>query len=164
MGPVSASNAFPCESSAWHLPLLSPIESASPESSIPIREDPAQYNPNFSEEEPLFNASTINSGSAPVMRCPPETSRSRGPAPVADFRHVVAMLADIELVAFHGRPVARGRLVSLIAKAWNSIGSVKRQLIAVKIVQHHHVEGRRSGAFLLVAAHVNIVVVVPPVG
>jgi hypothetical protein len=68
MGPISASNAFPCESSAWHLPLLSPIDSASPESSISIREDPAQYNPNLSEEEPLFSASTFNSGAASVMR------------------------------------------------------------------------------------------------
>jgi hypothetical protein len=72
--------------------------------------------------------------------------------------------ADIELVAFHGCPVTRGRPVSLIAKAWNSIDGVKRQLIAVKIVQHHHVEGRRGGAFFLVAAHMNIIVIVPPVG
>src|ERR1700683_2559941 len=98
------------------------------------------------------------------MRCPAEKSCSRGPAPVADFRHVVAMLADIELMALHGRPVTRGRLVSLIAEAWNSIDGVKRQLIAVEVVQYDHVEGRRGSAFLLVAAHMNIVVIVPPVG
>ena len=69
-GTVSESNAFPCESCAWNLPLLSPIDSASPESSLSIREDPTRYNPNLSEEEPLFSASTFKSGSASVMRCP----------------------------------------------------------------------------------------------
>ena len=111
MEPVSESNAFPRASSAWHLPLLPPIDSASPETSLSIREDPTRYNPNLSDEEPLFSASTFNGGSASVMRFPPETSRSQGPAPVSDFRHVLAMLADIELVALHGRPVTRGRLV-----------------------------------------------------
>ena len=49
------------------------------------------------------------------MRFAAEASRSQGPAPFADFRHIVAMLADIELVALQGCPVARGRLVQLIA-------------------------------------------------
>src|ERR1700733_5063990 len=164
MGPLSASNSFPRESSAWHLPSLSPIASAPPESSIPIREDPMQYNPNLSEEEPLFSASTFNSGSASVMRCPAETPRSRSPAPVADFRHVVPMLADIKLMALHGRPVTRGRLVSLIVETWNSLDGVQRQLIAIEIVQHDHVKGSRGSALLPVAAYMNIVVIMPPVG
>ncbi len=111
MGPVSENKVFPRGSSAWNLPLLSPIDSASPEISLSIREDPTEYSPNLSEEEPLFSASTFNCGSASVMRIPAKTSRSRGPAPVTDFRHVLAMLADIELVALHRRPVPRGRLV-----------------------------------------------------
>ena len=45
----------------------SPIASASPESSIWVREEPTRYNPNLSEEEPLFSASTFNSGRASVM-------------------------------------------------------------------------------------------------
>src|SRR6185437_507983 len=117
-----------------------------------------------SEEEPLFSASTFNSRSASVMLCPAETPRLRGPAPVAYFRHVVAMLADIELVTLHGRPVTRGRLVSLIAEPWNSIDGVQRKLVAVEIVQHDHVEGRCGGAFLPVPPHMNIVVITPTVG
>src|ERR1700720_1484806 len=67
--------------------------------SISVRKERTRYNPNLSEEEPLFNASTINPGSAPVMpQIPAETSCSQVPAPGADLRHVVAMLADIELV------------------------------------------------------------------
>ena len=52
----------------------------------------------------------------------------------------------------------------LIAEAWNSPDGVQRQLIAVEIVQHDHIERCCSRAFLLVAAHMNIVVIVPPVG
>jgi hypothetical protein len=42
--------------------VFSPINSAAPESSISVRNDPTRYNPNLSEEEPLFNASIFNSG------------------------------------------------------------------------------------------------------
>ena len=72
MDAVSESNAFPCESCAWNLPSLSPMDSASPESSISIREEPTRYKPNLSEEEPLFSASTFSSDSASVMRIPAE--------------------------------------------------------------------------------------------
>src|SRR3984893_13495754 len=97
-------------------------------------------------------------------RIPAETSCSQVPAPVADLRHVIAMLADIELVTLHGRPVTRRRLLHLIAEPWNSLDGVQRELVAVEIVQHDHVEGGRSGALLLVTAHMNIVMIVPPVG
>ena len=76
-----------------------------------------------------------------------------------DLRHVVAMLADIELVTPHGRPVTRCRLLHLIAEPWNSLDGFQRELIAVEIVQHDHVEGGRGGALLLVAAHMNIVMI-----
>jgi hypothetical protein len=42
--------------------VFSPINSAAPESSISVRNDPTWYSPNLSEEEPLFNASIFNSG------------------------------------------------------------------------------------------------------
>jgi hypothetical protein len=60
MAPVSENNTFPSESSAWHLPLLSPIDAASPGSSLSIRETPTRYRANLSEEQPLFSASTFN--------------------------------------------------------------------------------------------------------
>ena len=74
------------------------------------------------------------------------------------------MFADIKLVALHGRPVTRRRLVEPIAEAWNSPDGVQSQLVAIEIVQHDHIERRRSRALLLIAAHVNIVVIVPSVG
>src|SRR5580704_6823069 len=164
MEPISENNTFPAASSAWNLPPSLPIDSASPESNISIREDRAQYNPNLSEEEPLFSASTFNSGSASVMHCPAEASLSHGPTPIADFRHVVTVLADIELVALHRRPVTRGRFVQLIAKSRNSVDGVQRELKAVEIVEDNHIKRRRGGALLPVATHMNIVMILPPVG
>src|SRR5580704_13335184 len=164
MGPVSESNTLPCESSALHLVLLSPIDSASPESSLSILEGPTPYNPNLSEEEPLFSASTFNWDSVCVMRFPAKISRSQGPAPGADLWHVVAVLADVKLVTFHCGPEARRRLLHLIAEPWSSLDGVQHELIAVEIVQHDHVEGRRGGTFLPVPPHMNIVVIAPPVG
>src|SRR5580693_1446134 len=123
MEPVSDSNTLPCESSAWHLVSLSPIDSASPESSLSILEGPTPYNPNLRDEEPLFSASTFNWDLVYVMRFR-QTSRSQGPVPVADLWHVVAMLADVKLVTLHCGPEARRRLLHLIAEARNSADGV----------------------------------------
>jgi hypothetical protein len=67
MGIVSQSNASSCASCAWNLLFSSPIASASPDSSIWVRDESTRYNPNLSEEEPLFSASTCSSGRPPVM-------------------------------------------------------------------------------------------------
>src|ERR1019366_3694433 len=88
---------------------------------------------------------------------------SRAPTPVADFRHVLSMLADIELVLFHGGPVTGRGLFHLIAESRNAPDRVQRELIAVEIVQYDHVKGSRGGALITKAADVNIVVVVPPI-
>jgi hypothetical protein len=123
MAPLSESNAFPWESFAWNFALLSPIDSASPESNLSICNDRTPYNPNLRDEEPLFSASTFNWDLVYVMRFR-QTSRSQGPAPVADLWHVVAMLADVKLVTLHCGPEARRRLLHLIAEARNSADGV----------------------------------------
>src|ERR1700732_5150902 len=74
--------AFSRQICAWNLAVLLPIDSASPESSISVREDLARYNPNLSEEEPLFSPSPVNAGSASVIPYPAgliSSSTSRGP-------------------------------------------------------------------------------------
>src|SRR5664280_669276 len=73
-------------------------------------------------------------GTRCLSASPAETSCSHLPAPVADFRHVFAMLADIELVPFHGRPVTRHRVFHLGVKPWNAPDRVQRELIAIEIV------------------------------
>src|SRR5579872_1619161 len=74
------------------------------------------------------------------------------------------MLADIELVTLHHGPIAVARLLHLIGEPRNALDGVKGKLVAVEIVEHHHVEGRGRRPFLLVAAYMDVVVIVPPVG
>src|ERR1700677_278292 len=138
MDIVSDSKEFARASCASNLLSWSPIDWASPESSTSVRDVPTRYNPNLSEEEPLFRASTFAPGSASIMRVS-DASRGRVPAPVADLRHVVAMLADIKLVTLHGGPVTRRRHLHLTAEARNAPNGIERELIAIEIIQHHHV-------------------------
>src|ERR1700733_14698125 len=93
-----------------------------------------------------------------------QASRSGRPAPVANLRQVVAMFADIELVAFHIGPIPRRRLLDLIAQPWNAPDSAECELEAIEIVQDDHIERRGRGALVAVTTDVDIVVIVPPVG
>src|ERR1700722_12039091 len=93
-----------------------------------------------------------------------QASRSGRPAPVADLRQVVAMLTDVELVAFHVSPIPRSRLLNLIAQPRNPPDGVKCQLEAIEIVQYDHIERRGRGALVAVTTNVDIVMVMSPVG
>src|ERR1700677_816168 len=73
------------------------------------------------------------------------------PLPVADLRHIVAMLADVKLVTLHRGPIALRGFLHLVAEPWDSLDSIERELITVKIVQHHHVEGGGGRALLPIA-------------
>ena len=70
MDSASERHVFPRESCAWNLPPLSPIASASPESSNSACEVRTRYNPNLSEEEPLFSARIVSPASVSVTRQP----------------------------------------------------------------------------------------------
>ena len=87
-----------------------------------------------------------------------------GPVPVADFRHVFAVFADPGLVAGDGLAVALAGFVHPVAQARDAADGVEGELVAVHVVEHHHVEGGGGGAFFLVAAHVQVGVVVAAVG
>ncbi len=52
----------------------------------------------------------------------------------------------------------------LASKRRDAVDDVHDQVEAVEVVHHHHVERRRGRAFLLVTTHVQVVVVVAPVG
>jgi hypothetical protein len=73
------------------------------------------------------------------------------------------MLPDVRLVALHGRPVARRRLFHPVAQSGNAPDGVLRELEAVEIVDHDHIERCGRRAFISEATDVNIVVVMPPV-
>jgi len=51
-----------------------------------------------------------------------------------------------------------------VAQARYAADGVEGELVAVHVVEHHHVEGGGGGAFFLVAAHVQVGVVVAAVG
>ena len=74
------------------------------------------------------------------------------------------MLGDVELVAFDAAPVTRGCALDLARQPGHAPHRVQRQLVAVQVVQHHHVEGRGGGALLLEAPHMEVGMVVAAVG
>src|SRR6185437_4232791 len=164
IGEVSESNILLRESRATNLPSLSPIDSASPERRISVQADPTRYNPNLSDDEPLFSARMGNARSASVMSRRVKRSNSQAPAPIAHLWHVLTMLADIELVTFHHGPIALARLLHLIDQPRDAPDGVKGKLVAVEVVKHYHVERRGRGSFFHVTAHMDVVVILPPVG
>src|SRR5450432_2200412 len=85
------------------------------------------------------------------------------PAPVADLRHVAAMRVDVAAVLgelFHQAALETRPRITALRYARDGI---HHEVESIEIVQHRHVEGRGDGAFLLVAAHVDVVVVGAPV-
>ena len=74
------------------------------------------------------------------------------------------MLGDVELMALNAAPVARRRSLNLARQPGHAPHHVQHQLVAIQVVQHHHVKGRGSGAFLLEATHMDVVVIAPAVG
>ena len=87
-----------------------------------------------------------------------------GPFPVADFRKVVSMFANVLLVL--DELVAQELLEMPVdgLQPRHAVDHVARQMKAVEIVQHGHIERRGGRAFFFVSAHVKIVVVRAPVG
>src|SRR5271157_3373509 len=89
--------------------------------------------------------------------------RSLSPAPVADLRDILAMLANEflvldQLVAQRLLHVTGPRL-----KLWQAVDRATEQVEAIHLDQHRHVAWCRDGAFFLVAAYVQVMVVCSPV-
>ena len=72
------------------------------------------------------------------------------------------MLADVKLVVLHAGPVSRLRGLDLIAEPGNPPNGVEGELVSIKIVQDHHIEGSRGGALFLITAHMDVVVIASP--
>src|SRR4051812_16777632 len=85
------------------------------------------------------------------------------PDPVAHFRHVFAPLDDVQLVVrqltAHQLPQVGGP----IAQLRNTVYRLHNQVEPIQIIAHDHVERRRRRTLLLIAAHVNIVMIRTPV-
>jgi hypothetical protein len=72
------------------------------------------------------------------------------------------MLGYIELMALHRSPIFRRRLVKTRGEAGRAFEDIESRLKAIEVVEQDHVERRRRGPFLIVAAHVKVDVVDPP--
>ena len=81
------------------------------------------------------------------------------PSPAADERMILAAFVDV-LAVFDER-VADGLLGVGGARAElrQAIDHILHQMETVHLVQHDHIERRRGRAFLLVAAHMKVLVV-----
>ena len=81
------------------------------------------------------------------------------PFPIADFRHVVAVLRDVALV--FGQPVTEELfdMAGFIREARDAVDDIASKVEPIQIVEHGHIERRSSRPFFLVSTHVQIIVI-----
>src|SRR6266545_4145876 len=145
---LSMETALPGERN-HNLPRSSPTPSAAPSArrTSPSPAD-SRKSANFNDEEPAFNAKMMASESSV------DAVSGVGPDKVAHLGHVLHVLGDVSSVtlesvgAFSHEGIAPG---DRLARA---LQSFDRQVEPTDLVEHHHVERRRRGPFLAVAAHV----------
>jgi len=98
------------------------------------------------------------------MCASPGLARLRPHCQPAILGHVVAELGNVLLVL--EEPIA-DRLFEIRgsgAQLGQAIDDILNQVKPIDLVQHHHVEWRRGRALFLVATHVQVAVVRPPIG
>lgn len=74
------------------------------------------------------------------------------------------MLRNIELLFL---PLLRELLpcrISHASEPWNSFDRIQRQMVAIYIVGRAHIERSSDRSLLLIAAHMNVIVIPAPVG
>src|SRR5580704_2497968 len=69
------------------------------------------------------------------------SSSAIGPAPIFNLWQVVAILGNVQVVALNLLGVPLPRVIHLCGKPGNARDRVKRQLEAVDVVEHAHIEG-----------------------
>src|SRR3954467_15218790 len=113
------------------------------------------------EESEIATVFTCNKGRKVSVR--PTFIATVLPDPVAHFRHVFAPLDDVQLVVreltAHQLPQVGGP----IAQLRDTVYRLHNQVEPIQIIAHDHVERRRRRTLLLIAAHVNIVMIGTPV-
>src|SRR5579875_2899550 len=117
--------------------------------------------------DPALTTST-RAGAVAFMPAPPEPAGGRrrlaasAPRPVPDLRRVLAVLPGVRPA--HD-PLVRHELAHVAGRArepGHPVDHVHHQVEPVQVVEHHHVERGGGGPFLLVPAHVEVGVAVPP--
>src|SRR5437588_674141 len=129
---------------------------------------------NLTDELPVFRTSTfmrsyliLHWGTA--FSNPALTKRDAGsrslhvmPFPVANLRQVLPIFSDVFLV-FDALVADRLLGVGGNRAQAQSVDHVRDKMKAIHIIEKDHIERRRRGPFLLVAAHVEIVVIGPSI-
>src|SRR5438552_11492218 len=94
----------------------------------------------------------------------PGCRRRRTPLPVADLRHVLTITVDVVLVIH--QPVTKELLGvgGTSCKTRDPIDHITDEMKTIDFIEHHHVEGRGRRSFLLVAAHMQAVVIGASIG
>ena len=86
------------------------------------------------------------------------------PSPIPDLRHILAILSDVLLVFDQAVADVLFDVGGLWSQAFYAVDYVGDEVEAVEVVHHHHVEWRRRGALLFVAAHMQVLMVGAAVG
>src|SRR2546423_19784 len=113
--------------------------------------------PNLMLDEPALRTSTASDDG--MM-----STRLARPDPVADHRHVLAMLAHVTRMRDQNVAELLFHLRGLGGETRHAFDCLDREVIAVELVEHDHVERRGRGAFLGKAAHMHAVMVGAVIG
>ena len=120
----------------------------------------------LSRNQAFSNQTRLNQGEGTFFQLTADGFSVAGlaPLPIADFGHVLAVFVDV--IFMIEEFVAQGLLGigGARAKAWHAIDHVTHQMETIKVIQHDHIEGRGRGALFFIAAHVQVVMILAPVG
>src|SRR6516164_613561 len=86
------------------------------------------------------------------------------PSPADNLRHVVTVPRNVFLVIDE---LVADRLLSVRSprsQLWHAVNHITDQTESIEVIHYAHVEGRRRCALFLVAAHMDVVMAVSPVG
>lgn len=85
--------------------------------------------------------------------------RTGSPCPVPDFWHILAMFTDIGEMLLQLAAQAFDHMTGPFLQARHALDRLDGEVVAVELVQHCHVEGRRGRAFLNETSNMDVLMV-----
>lgn len=86
------------------------------------------------------------------------------PLPVADFGHILTVLADIGAVVDEEVADLLTNIGGLGAKGGHTIDDVLHEVESVQVVEDDHIKRRGGGSLFFVAANVKVLMICPTIG
>ena len=87
---------------------------------------------------------TLLASPAPIIT---DCTLFRRPLPIANFRQIVSMLGDVELMLNQPVPQKLFLMAGYLLQFWHAVNHVQGQVQPVDFVQHRHIERRRGGSY-----------------